>query len=229
MSLARASVGIAAILVTGCGGPRADLTMNPASFAAPDSVPISVADSQYRFGALDRFELTVFRAPDLSGEYTVEPSGLVQFPLIGQIQVGGQTSTQLAENLERMYGQRYLQNPNIAVKLLQTTTPVVTVGGSVNSPINFELIGQTELLQAVTRAGGPNPSANTRRVVVLRKIDGIQEAAGFDLSRIREGLDPNPTIYPGDVVIVDGSQLRQTLRDVLSTIPILAVFTRVFF
>ncbi|WP_420606018.1 polysaccharide biosynthesis/export family protein [Novosphingopyxis sp.] len=215
-------------MLAGCGGPKADLTINPANFSQPDPIPVRTASSQYRIGALDRFQMTVFRAPDLSGEYIVEPSGLVQFPLIGEVQVAGRTSTELAALLSRLYSQRYLRDPNIAVKMLQTTTQLVTVGGSVNSPINFELIGETQLLQAVTRAGGTNASANRRRVVVLRKIDGVQQAAGFDLARIEEGLDPNPTIYPGDVVVVDGSQLRQALRDVLTAIPLVGLFTRVF-
>ena len=228
MRFTGAYVGAAVIMLSGCGGPRADLTINPANFAQPDPVPVTIADAQYRLAALDRFQLTVFRAPDLSGEFVVEPSGLVQFPLIGQVQVGGKTSSEIADQLTSLYGQRYLRNPDVSVRLLQTTSQVVTVGGAVNSPINFDLVGQTQLLQAVTRAGGASSGANVRRVIVLRKIDGVQQAAGFDLARIREGLDKNPVIYPGDVVIVDGSQLRQTLRDVLTTIPIIAIFTRIF-
>lgn len=221
----RAIILVIGFVLAGCGGgPKADLAYNPVGFTQPDPAPVKVANSQYRLGALDRFELNVFSAPNLSREYVVEPSGLVQFPLIGDVQVAGLTSTELSSLLTRRYGEEYLRDPDISVNMTEARSQIVTVEGAVRSPINFDVVGETQLLQALARAGGTSASANTRRVVMLRTIDGVPQAAAFDLARIREGLDPNPPVYPGDVVIVDGSELRQNLRDLLTVIPIVGLF-----
>lgn len=183
-----------------------------------------VSRGTYRLNAFDRFKVQVFGADELSGDYIVEPSGIATFPLIGTVEVAGLTSTELAAMLEARYARRYLRDPKISVQLQQFTSQMVTVEGSVNTPVVFEMIGETNLVTAVARAGGPTDLANTRRVVVLRKINGVQNAAAFDLARIREGLDPNPVIYGGDIVIMDGSELKAAYREIVSVVPLIAIF-----
>jgi polysaccharide export outer membrane protein len=73
-------------------------------------------------------------------------------------------------------------------------------------------------------ARGTTQDANLRRVVIFRQIDGQRMAAGFDLRAIRTAQMEDPTVYASDIIIVDGSQTRQMWRDVLQTIPILALF-----
>jgi polysaccharide export outer membrane protein len=50
-------------------------------------------------------------------------------------------------------------------------------------------------------------------------------AAAFDLTAIRRGEAEDPIIYGNDIVVVDGSRSRAALRDVLSALPLLGVFT----
>jgi polysaccharide export outer membrane protein len=49
-------------------------------------------------------------------------------------------------------------------------------------------------------------------------------AAAFDLVSIRRGEAPDPPVYRGDIIVVDGSRTRQMYRDFLQAIPILSVF-----
>lgn len=218
------TLALTAAICSACSGPRNENTVNPAAFTMPDAPEKIVSGHAYRLNALDKFKVDVFGAEDLSGEFSVEPSGVANFPLLGTVEVAGLTSTELAAMLEARYSRQYLRNPNISVQLLQTTAQMVTVEGSVNTPSVFNLIGTTNLVTAVAQAGGPTDLANTRRVVVLRQINGVQNAAAFDLARIREGLDPNPTIYGGDVVIVDGSELKAAYREIVSVVPLIAIF-----
>lgn len=214
------------MLLSGCsGGPRADLPVNPASFAAPEPEQISgeVAED-YRFSAFDKMKVIVYQVPDLSSEYRIEPSGIVTFPLIGTIKVSGMTSSQLGLELERQYGARYLRQPDISVQLIEATGSEVTVEGSVKSPVVFTTFGETTLLQSIARASGLDNNANAEQIVVFRKIDGQTNAAAFDLKQIRAGLVPNPTIYGGDIIVVDGSGLKQAYREVLQALPLLALF-----
>src|SRR5690242_5328950 len=51
----------------------------PAGQAAPVQSP------DYKLGNGDKVRVTVFGQPDLTGEYYVDGSGMLAFPLIGQI------------------------------------------------------------------------------------------------------------------------------------------------
>jgi polysaccharide export outer membrane protein len=61
-------------------------------------------------------------------------------------------------------------------------------------------------------------------VAVFRTIDGQREAAAFDLTSIRRGEANDPAIYPGDIVVVDGSKIKEVERQVLASVPLLAIF-----
>jgi polysaccharide export outer membrane protein len=80
------------------------------------------------------------------------------------------------------------------------------------------------LIQAIALARGTTQDANPRRVAVFRTIGGQRQAAAFDLTAIRRGEANDPPIYPGDIVVVDGSRVKEVQRQILQTIPLLAIF-----
>jgi polysaccharide export outer membrane protein len=79
-------------------------------------------------------------------------------------------------------------------------------------------------MQAVALAGGVSEEANAHRVAVFRTIDGKRQAAAFDLASIRHGQSPDPKIYAGDIIVVDGDGVKAAYRQILSSFPILSVF-----
>jgi polysaccharide export outer membrane protein len=81
------------------------------------------------------------------------------------------------------------------------------------------------LMQAVALAGGTTEDANARRVAVFRTIGGQRQAAAFDLTAIRHSQGQDPPIYPGDIVVVDGSAIKQGFKRILQSFPLLSVFT----
>lgn len=219
-----AALLVAAVLVASCSGPKANLPMNPANFAPPSEAANTGPGQPYRLGVLDKVRVNVFRIPDLSGEFQVDTLGEISLPLIGAVQASGLTARQLESALESRYGERYLQQPDISVQLTQITGSLVTVEGSVKQPTVFDLVGEINLLQAIARANGTDEFANNHRVVVFRRQEGVTQAAAFDLAKVRAGVDPNPTIYGGDIIVVDGSGFKRAYRDLLQTIPLIAVF-----
>jgi len=50
------------------------------------------------------------------------------------------------------------------------------------------------------------------------------QAAAFDLTAIRHGQAPDPEIYAGDIVIVDGSSVKQSFKRVMQSFPMLSIF-----
>ena len=98
--LARAAASLALLLlVAGCGGGGGGSAPPPIppTAAAPTSPQAAeLAVSSYRLGSGDRVRVTVFRHEDLSGEFALDGAGNFAMPLIGAVQVGGQTTGQAA-------------------------------------------------------------------------------------------------------------------------------------
>lgn len=80
------------------------------------------------------------------------------------------------------------------------------------------------LMQAVAQAGGLDENANPRRVAIFRQIDGQRQAAAFDLTAIRRGEATDPRVYPGDIIIVDGSRTKEIQRQIMNSLPIFSIF-----
>jgi polysaccharide export outer membrane protein len=100
----------------------------------------------------------------------------------------------------------------------------VTVDGAVKSAGTFPIAGPTSLMQAVALAGGTNEDANAHRVAVFRTIGGQRQAAAFDLTAIRHGQAQDPPIFPGDIVVVDGSAIKEGLKRVMQSFPLFSIF-----
>jgi len=122
------------------------------------------------------------------------------------------------------HGEKYLQNPDIRVGVKSSTRQAVTVDGSVGKVGPVPVLGSMSLLQAVASAGGTTENANPRRVAIFRQIGGQRQAAAFDLTAIRRGEAPDPRVYAGDIIIVDGSATKALQRQLLNSLPILSIF-----
>jgi polysaccharide export outer membrane protein len=88
----------------------------------------------------------------------------------------------------------------------------------------FPVNGPMTLIQAIARAKGTDDNANPRRVAIFRQIQGQRMAAAFDLTDIRRGKVEDPRVYSGDIVVVDGSRVKEIQRQVLQSIPLLSLF-----
>jgi len=228
-AVGRAGALVLLVLATlaGCAGRSSSLPYAPASFNTPPD-QVLAENPDYRLGPTDVVGVTVFRAPEVTGDYRVDESGHIQMPLIGPTRVQGMTTTELAASLRQSLGSRYYVDPDVTVTLREAGSQRITVDGSVNRPGVYPVPGPTTLMQAVAMASGATQDANLRRVVVFRQIDGQRMVAAFDLRAIRNAEMDDPAVYASDIIVVDGSQTRQMLRDIISTVPILALFRPVF-
>jgi polysaccharide export outer membrane protein len=145
-------------------------------------------------------------------------------PLIGDVQAAGRTPQELSEVLTAKLGAKYLEHPDISVAIKSSAGRNLTVDGSVAKAGAYPVLGAMTLIQAVALAGGTTDDANARRVAIFRTIDGKREAAAFDLTSIRHGEMPDPPVYAGDIIVVDGSKVKATERQILQSVPFLGLF-----
>lgn len=223
VAIACATAAVATL--AGCVSRGGDIPYDPVSFAAPKLETRGALSEDLPLGPLDSVKINVFRVPDLSGDYLVGSDGALNLPLVGRVDVRNLTASQAAVLLEQRYSARYLNNPHITVSLLKSNQSNVVIEGGVRQPGTYAVGGSTTLVEAVASARGIDPeNGNARRVAIFRKIDGQRMAAAFDLVDIRRGKMENPAVYPGDIVVVESNSLRSIYREVLSTLPILAIF-----
>ena len=214
-------------LVGGCAGSRGgSIPYHPpeATFGEPDSPALAALEENYRIAPLDKLKIDVFQVKDMSGEFQVDLTGNIAMPLIGTLRAVDLTTEQLDSKLTQMLGEKYLQSPDVSIGVMESSTRTVTVDGSVREPGMFPVNGPMTLIQAIARARGTDENANPRRVAVFRKIGGQRMAAAFDLTDIRRGKVEDPRIYSGDIVVVDGSRVKEIQREVLQTLPVLSIF-----
>jgi polysaccharide biosynthesis/export protein len=194
------------------------------SFKAPDAATVTTLESGYRISPMDTLSVKVFRMPDLSGDYQVDLSGQISMPLIGEVRAVDMTTAQLDEMLTSKFGEKYLENPDISIGVKDSARRNVTVDGAVKNAGAYPTMSETTLMQAVALAGGVTEDANARRVAVFRTIQGQRQAAAFDLISIRRGEVTDPPIYPGDIIVVDGNDVKAAYRRILSSFPLLSIF-----
>ena len=214
----------AALFVAACANTRGGTIPYDKPLAAPDQVKFQTLGSDYKIAPLDKLGIKVFKMDDLSGDYEVDLAGNISMPLIGEVQAANLTTAQLDDLLTQKLGAKYLEHPDVSVAIKSSTAHVVTVDGAVTEGGSFPVAGPISLIQAVAMARGTTQEANPRRVAVFRTIGGRRQAAAFDLTAIRRGQSPDPQIYPGDIVVVDGSSIKETQREILQAIPLLAIF-----
>ena len=191
---------------------------------APDAPSIVSLESDYKIAPMDTVTVKVFKAPDLSADYEVDLTGHISLPLIGEVEAANLTTAQLDQRLTTMLGQKYFQNPDVSVGVKASTKRSVTVDGAVKQAGSFPVAGNTSLMQAIALAGGTTEDANPHRIAVFRTIGGKRQAAAFDLMSIRRGQAQDPQVYAGDIVVVDGSSIKATQKQILQSIPLLSIF-----
>lgn len=217
--------GALALGAAGCQSRGGPVPYDVAQFGAPDVESLTIPPSQQRIAPLDLLQISVFQVTELSGPFRVDAQGRIQLPLVGSIEASGKLPGELADELERQLGARYLRSPDVTVTVAEQAQQQVTVQGAVRDPGVVPIRGTTTLMRAIALVHGLSADANPRRVVVFRTIDGQRMAAAFDLQDIQRAQAQDPEIYGNDIVVVEGSRTRQFLRDIMASLPAFGIFT----
>ncbi len=211
-------------MLGGCADKRGGPIPYNQQLAMPDEPKITALPSNYKILPMDKLAIKVFKADDMSGDYDVDLLGNIQIPLIGEVQAASLTPDQLDQELTQKLGTKYLEHPDVTVAIKESKSRAVTIDGAVKDGGTFPVVGPMTLIQAVALAKGTSEDANPRRVAVFRTIGGTRQAAAFDLTDIRRGQAPDPQIYPGDIVVVDGSSIKAMQKQLFQTVPLLSIF-----
>lgn len=174
----------------------------------------------YRIGPHDLLKVEVFQVDELSSQERVNDDGFIVMPLIGTVSVGGLTPREAEQAIADQLGERYLQDPQVNIFVVEYASQKVTVTGHVKKPGVFPLAGETTLMQAIALAGGLDDIAKKEEIIVFRKqVDGKVNAYVVDLKSIEEGRLSDPVMVGDDRVVVPKSGvavLTKTVNNVLT-------------
>lgn len=148
-------------------------------------------ETLYILGAGDRLKIKVFGEEDLSGEFTVDGSGRISFPLIGEVRARGLNLRELEERLGEKLKDGYLVSPSISLEVLNYRPFYIL--GEVRKPGKYEYVNGINLYNAVAMAGGYTYRAKQGKAKITRA----------NTDEVIEDADHGTIILPGDVIYID--------------------------
>jgi polysaccharide export outer membrane protein len=155
----------------------------------------------------DRVQVTVWRNPELSAQGPVRPDGKITVPLIGDVEAGGHTPAEVAEQIKKQLSV-YIRDPNVAVIIMELRSHEylsrVRVTGAVRVAKSIPYRQGMTVLDVVLEAGGPNDFAAPNRTKLYRKVKDKVEVYDIELGDIlnKGQLQTNFPLRPGDVLTV---------------------------
>jgi polysaccharide export outer membrane protein len=187
-----------------CGAAVAH-AQGPAARAA-DAVVIPAAvipaeDGDYKIGAEDVLDISVWKNQELSRTVPVRPDGKVSLPLVNDIQAAGLTPSRLRQELTRRLSE-FVPSPEVAVIVREVHSAKVSVVGSVRSPGRYEMRSPATVLELIALAQGFTDFASRDRIVVLRQ-NATPARITFNYRKIADGTEQdNFLVQPGDIIVV---------------------------
>ncbi|WP_273432200.1 SLBB domain-containing protein [Chitinibacter tainanensis] len=190
-----------------------------ALFLAIWIVPISFAKSgkealgDYLLGPGDVVKIQVYDHEDLTTEAQLNNDGLLTFPLLGEVKLGGLAYTE-AEALvaKKLAAGGFIKKPNVNVLITQYRSQRVAVLGEINKPGRYALDSNTDLIDLVAIAGGVGPSGGD--VIVILRGEERYEYRLSKLTQLANSEKRSIPVQSGDTVYVPRAELVYVFGEV---------------
>lgn len=167
--------------------------------ASADAVP----GLAYRLQPGDQLVVSVWKETELQTETIIRPDGGVSLPLAGELRAAGRTVEELRAEIEQRLS-KFVPDAAVTVATKAVLGNRIFVLGKVNKPGDFMLARPTDIMQALSLAGGTTPFAELDGIRVLRRENGKLRAIEFHYTDVERGrrLEQNIILEAGDTVVV---------------------------
>ncbi|HMC02408.1 MAG TPA: polysaccharide biosynthesis/export family protein [Flavobacteriaceae bacterium] len=137
--------------------------------------------------------------------YLVDLKGFIEFPVLGEIKLGGLTRSQATQLLKTKLTD-YIKDPIVNIRLANFT---VTVLGEVNNPGTFTIEDERiSLIEAIGLAGDLTIYGKRENVFLIREDNGIKRFTKFDLTSIKVVNSPSYYLTQNDVIYVEPNKAK---------------------
>lgn len=165
----------------GCAGPIYRTDVFKAQLTAP-----------YTLASGDRVRVIVFGQDALSNSYSVNGSGMISMPLVGNVSLVGLTTSEAESAVSSRLRAGFLRDPHVSVEV-EAYRPFFVLG-EVTTAGQFPFINGMTVQKAIAVAGGFGPRAERYSATITRMVSGTQISARVPLSY---------PLRPGDTVTVE--------------------------
>ncbi len=171
------------------------------STSSPIADPIPLQD--FHIGVSDTLNVSIWKNRDLNAKVPVAPDGMVSLPLVGDVMAAGRTRAEVRDDLTARYSE-FLTSPEVSLVVTGINSRVFYIIGEVGKQGVHDLLLPTTILQALARAGGLSNYAKKDRIVVLRRVNDVEQFITLSIKGVQNGkrLEDNIFLQPGDTIIV---------------------------
>ena len=203
-------------------GPRPAHEAPPVDNKEADEI-LSRYEKAYSGGfpihAGDDLRFAVVGQAELSFEARVPKDGVLQYPLIGKVTLGGRLPEEVRVEIKGRLEKDYLVSADVTIQVKEYARRRVYVLGAVARTLDGEVPGgqSVTLLQAIAQAGGFSEDAAKHNLVIYRLRDAATTARiaiPFNASALQEGRGRDPLLMADDIVMVPSREKVYVLGQV---------------
>jgi len=157
----------------------------------------------------DMVRVSVYGNPDLMTEAKVSASGILNFPLIGEIKVGGLSAPETEQLIAtRLVSEGFLKQAQVNVIVLQSSGQQVSILGQVMKPGKYSIeSGAKSLFDFIALSGGVSAKGSSV-VTILRMAEKPPKRFSVDIDQLflESSVDvvkrSNIKMIAGDIIYV---------------------------
>lgn len=166
--------------------------------------------------------LTANANPGLQG-YLVDNNGMIRFPLLGDVSVGGKTRGEIESSIKTELTE-YISDVVVDVRIMNFK---VTVLGEVKNPGVYTIQDErVSLPQAIGLAGDLTEDGDRNNITVIREIDGKRQVENIDVTNTEFFNSAFFNLKQNDVVYVQPSLKGVKKSGFIPDVPaLLSLFT----
>jgi polysaccharide biosynthesis/export protein len=239
-------LSLVVLVLSSCGVNSSLMFRTKKSEIIRDNIPIAPTEA-YRIAPDDKFIFTLYtndgkRVIDMltgitedgnmagmqrlggnnSINYWVKPSGYVELPIIGEVQLAGKSVKEAQDHLSQLYSAFYTKP---FVQLEVTNQRVIVFPGNAGTARVIPLMNNnTTLMEAIALAGGITSRGQSRKIKIMRQFPDGRKVYEVNLSTL-EGLKyADMIVQSNDYIYIEPT--RQISRELLQEIgPIVSIIS----
>ncbi len=169
----------------------------PSTFAPLDQLQVP---GDYIIGPGDGLQIRIWGQLEADLRVSVDRSGQIYIPHVGQISVAGVHYDELEEHLRNAVSKTF-RNFNLTVNVRNLRSIQVFVVGNARYPGTYTISSLSTLVNAIFASGGPTPQGSLRRIQVRRDGTTITDFDFYDLL-IKGDKSKDVRLQPGDVLYI---------------------------
>jgi polysaccharide export outer membrane protein len=137
--------------------------------------------------------------------YLVDKNGDIEFPVLGKLQVGGLTRTEVLQSLKTKIGV-YIKNPIINLRI---TNFKISLQGEVTLPGTYSIVSErVTLIEALSMAKDLTIYGKRDNILIIREINGVKSYNRVDITKADFINSPFYYLTQNDVVYVEPNKTK---------------------